>query len=64
MVEFFEHFIIIDDRGDTMEKIAKKYKRSLPIEINRKKDPTDPMEGNNGFKGIVVKNLKQAEKYL
>lgn len=63
-VDRSEYFVIIDDRGDTLERISKKYKKSLAIEINREKNPTDPMEKDNGFKGIVVRNLKQAEKYL
>ncbi len=64
LVELNDFFIIIDDRGDTMEKISKKFKKSLAIEINREKNPTDPMEGESNYGGVQVKNFKQAEKYL
>jgi len=64
IVELSEYFVIIDDRGDTTEKISKKYRKSLAIEINREKIPSDMMEGESHYKGIVVKNFKQAEKYL
>ena len=64
LVKENDRFIIIDDRGDTMEMISKKYKQSLPIEINRQEESSDDMESSNNFDGIKVKNLKQAIKYL
>lgn len=66
LVELNEKFIIIDDRADTMEKIAKKFKRSFPILMNRsQKDLDDPyLSHQPDFSGIKVKNLKQAAHYL
>jgi len=64
IVEPNEGFVIIDDRGDTMEKISKKFRKSLAIEINRRDKNSDIMEGESSYKGIQVKNFKQAEKYL
>lgn len=66
IVDIAEKFIIIDDRADTMEKIAKKFKRSFPILINRpQKDLDDPVLLNqHDFNGIEVKSLKQVGHYL
>jgi len=66
IVDINEKFIIIDDRADTMEKIAKKFKRSFPIFINRpQKDLDDPvLQNQHDFNGIEVKSLKQVGQYF
>ncbi len=64
IVELNDYFIVIDDRGDTMEKISYKYKKALAIEINRRDKNSDIMEGESCYSGVKVKNFEQAEKYL
>jgi hypothetical protein len=64
LVEPNERFILIDDRSDTVDKIAKKYKHSLPIEIRRESKSIDPMDSDASFFGVKVKTLTQALKYL
>lgn len=66
IVDLNEKFIIVDNRADALEKIAKKYKRSFPIFIDRvQKDLDDPALLNQvKFTGISVKSMKQAAQYL
>jgi len=61
-----EKFITIDDRGDALAEIQKKFNRSLVIQITRPiKDKDDPfIKQTSNFAGINVKNLKQARQYL
>lgn len=57
-----ERFLIIDNRTDVIEEIAKRFKKSLAIEICR--EGLGEAEARDTFSGIKVKNLMQALKYL
>ena len=59
-----EYFIMVDDRGDTVEKVKKNFTKSLAIEINRPGKEQDLMEQENTFDGKEIKNLKQLLQYL
>lgn len=59
-----ERFVIIDDRGDAMEKVSKEFRKAMAIEINRNGGQYDIMEQDNRFNGVKVKSLNQAIKYL
>lgn len=56
-----EYFIVIDDRGDALEKISEKFPKSFMILIVRN---IDNILGQESFKGTKVRNLKQALEYL
>lgn len=59
-----ERFVVMDDRGDALEKIAKKFKKSLCLQVARGAvDILDSVAGSH-FSGIKVKTLTQALKYL
>lgn len=64
LVDQNEKFIIIDDRGDTAEKIKAKFKRSMPIMIDRFDRIEDNYTPKDNFQGLTIKNLKQAIQYL
>lgn len=66
LVDRNENFIVIDDRGDALTEIKKKFKHSLAIHIERPiEDKDDPFLSKKiDFSGINVKNLKQARQYL
>lgn len=66
VIEKDERFVIIDDRGDTLEQISKKYRRSLPIQVKRIHiDNDDPhLSGAEIYDGISVSSLKRAIQYL
>lgn len=60
-----EKFIIIDDRGDTIEKVGRKFVNSLALQIARKdQDKDDPVRVVQTFNNLVIKNFKQAMMYL
>lgn len=61
LVEKDEFFIVIDDRGDALERISQNFLKAFMILITRDLDSTP---GNNKFKGARVENLKQAARYL
>lgn len=56
-----EYFIVIDDRGDALQKISEKFPKSFMILIVRN---IDNILGQESFKGTKVRNLKQALEYL
>lgn len=66
LVKQNEKFVIIDDRGDALLEIQKKYKQSLAVHIIRPtKDRDDPfIQQSSNFPGVNIKNIKQAQKYL
>lgn len=59
-----EKFIIVDDRGDTLEDIAKKFPQALAIEMRREEDTRDPAERPSHFSGPKITNLKQLIEIL
>jgi phosphoglycolate phosphatase-like HAD superfamily hydrolase len=59
-----EKFIIVDDRGDTLEEIAKKFPQALVIEMRREQDSHDPAERSSHFSGPKITNLKQLIEIL
>ena len=61
-----EKFVIIDDRGDAMEKISKIYEQSLCLQIiRRSRDIIDPvLKEKDNFSGTKIKSLTEALKYL
>lgn len=59
-----ERFVMIDDRGDALEKIAKKFKKSLCIQMARASIDRLDSAAASPFSGIKVKSLTQALKYL
>jgi len=63
-VDVRNQFIIIDDRGDTIYEVKKRFKNALALEINRNNFQSDLMEPRKRYDNIVVKNLKQAGMYL
>lgn len=64
LVEENEYFILVDDRGDTVENVKKNFPKSLPIEINRPGNKQDLMEQDNTFDGKEITNLKQLMQFL
>ncbi|MFA5927390.1 MAG: HAD family hydrolase [Patescibacteria group bacterium] len=52
-------FIFIDDRGDSVQNVAKKFANSLAIEINRIGQQSDPMEPTVEFGNIAISNFTQ-----
>jgi len=64
LVEPGERFIIIDDRGDALDNIAKEFNNSLTIQIKRADEPLDIAEHFSAYDGISVTDLFSAEKYL
>jgi len=64
LVDENEFFVLVDDRGDTVENIKKNFPKSLPIEINRPGEEQDLMEQDNTFDGKEISNLKQLLQYL
>ena len=58
-----EKFIFVDDRGDTIAEVRKRFRKSFCVEINRV-NSTDPMEPDKDYGNITVKNFIQLEKYL
>ena len=59
-----EKFIIVDDRGDTLEEVAKKFPQALAIEMRREQDAHDPAERPSHFSGPKVTNLSQLIEIL
>lgn len=59
-----EKFIIVDDRGDTLEEINKKFPQALAIEMRREQDTHDPAERPSHFSGPKITNLKQLIEIL
>lgn len=59
-----EKFIIIDDRGDTLEEITQKFPQALAIEMRREQDTYDPAERPSHFSGPKITNLKQLIEIL
>lgn len=60
-----ERFILIDDRSDTIYRVAKRFPKCLALEIiRRSSDNDDPMREQKDRGNIEVKNFKQAMMYL
>jgi hypothetical protein len=59
-----EYFVLVDDRGDTVSEINKKYKNCLAIEINRGLEKFDQMEPDKSYNNLVVKDFRGFERYL
>ncbi len=64
IVKASEKFIIVDDRGDALEEIAKKFPKAIAIEMRRKKEVHDPAERPSNFRGLTITNLEQLIKIL
>ena len=64
LVKLKENFIIIDDRGDALNEIKKRFVNSLTIKIIRADEPLDIAEQPSPYDGISVRDLFLAEKYL
>jgi phosphoglycolate phosphatase-like HAD superfamily hydrolase len=61
IVKSNEYFVVIDDRGDALEKISKKFPKSFMILIVRN---IENILRHEDFKGTWVRNLKQVLEYL
>ncbi|MEK9156124.1 MAG: hypothetical protein AAB360_02355 [Patescibacteria group bacterium] len=59
-----EKFIFVDDRGDTVYEISKRFRHSFALEINRFSHPTDPNEPTKSYNNIKIRDFYQLEKYL
>lgn len=64
VVKANEKFIIVDDRGDALEEISKKFPKAIAIEMRRKKEIHDPAERPSNFRGSKITNLEQLIKIL
>lgn len=64
VVKAGEKFIIVDDRGDALEEISKKFPKAIAIEMRRKKEVHDPAEHSSNFRGSKITNLEQLIKIL
>lgn len=56
-----DYFIVIDDKLDNLEKISQKYPKAFMIYMVRN---IDDIGSGFSFKGVKVRNLKQAIQYL
>jgi len=56
-----ENFFVLDDKMENLEKISADYPKAFMIYINRS---IDDISQNYHFKGVKVRNLKQASQYL
>jgi FMN phosphatase YigB (HAD superfamily) len=66
-----DHFIIIDDRADTIKNVGESFPNALPIEIRRgDADRDDPMRTSivagvlKKDDNLTIRSLSQAMKYL
>jgi len=59
-----EKFIIVDDRGDALEEIAKEFSKAIAIEMRREKEVHDPAERPSHFSGPKITNLGQLIEIL
>lgn len=60
-----ERFILLDDRGDTVDLVRKRFPGALAIEVDRKsKDCDDPAIGKKEFGNIKVKDFAQVARYI
>lgn len=64
VVKANEKFIIVDDRGDALEEIVKKFPKAIAIEMRRAKEVHDPAERPSNFRGPKITNLKQLIRIL
>ena len=64
VVKANEKFIIVDDRGDALEEIVKKFPKAIAIEMRRAKEIHDPAERPSNFRGSKITNLKQLIEIL
>lgn len=59
-----EKFIFVDDRGDAVFEMSKRFKGAFALEINRFATPSDPMEPLKDFHNITIKDFDQLAQYL
>jgi len=59
-----EKFMIVDDRGDTLEEISKNFPKVVAIEMRRKENIHDPAERPSNFRGAKIIDLKQLIEIL
>ena len=64
LIDKNEKFIIVDDRGDALEEIVKKFPKAIAIEMRRAKEVHDPAECPSNFRGSKITNLKQLIEIL
>jgi hypothetical protein len=64
LVNLDESFVLIDDRGDTINKVGARFPNSLAIEINRISLPPDPMEPRVEYGNIMVSNFTQLNEII
>lgn len=64
IVKVDEKFIIVDDRGDALEEISKKFPKAITIEMRRVKEIHDPAERPSNFRGSKITNLEQLIEIL
>lgn len=61
IVSLDDYFIVIDDGTENLEKISKVFHKAFMINIIRN---TENVDRGYHFKGVKVRNLKQAAQYL
>lgn len=65
LVKKDERFVLLDDRADTIKKVAEEFPKALALEMCRKDEDHDDPCRNVGFhNNQSVRNLKQAMMYL
>ena len=64
LVKKNEKFIVVDDRGDALEEIVKKFPKAIAIEMRRERGIHDPAERPSHFSGPKITNLKQLIEIL
>jgi len=65
LVGIDERFILLDDRADTIKKVAEAFPKAMALEMRRKEEDHDDPCRNVGFhNNQSVRNLKQAMMYL
>ena len=64
LVDLNEKFIIIDDRSDTMKRVAEKYEKAVAIHILRAGEIDDEFVPPVRFEGITIQDILPALKYL
>jgi FMN phosphatase YigB (HAD superfamily) len=59
-----DKFIIVDDRGDTLEAISLEFLKAVMIEMRRVSGIHDPAEQSSHFSGPKISDLKQLIEIL
>ena len=64
VMEKNDKFMIVDDRGDTLESVSKVFPKVSAIEMRREETVHDPAEMPSHFSGPKITNLKQLIEIL